>query len=159
MLQAFPATVSFFGGGVLSFWDIRVCKLSGVILRRELPSDSTKSEKPVWPIWLGLGPFRGISLVLSKLGVGQPHILIYQILGSTYAMVHGGFYSENVRLLSVLFLTVDSSRDELWYASGVLVTSSIFGQPHSLQPALGFLLICTGDGICRACSCKLQGDS
>ena len=25
----------FFGGGVLSFWDIQVCTLSGVILRRQ----------------------------------------------------------------------------------------------------------------------------
>ena len=30
-------------------------------------SDSTKSVKPVWPIWLGLGPIGGISLVLSNL--------------------------------------------------------------------------------------------
>ena len=31
------AAVSLFDGGVLSFWEIRVCALSGVILRRELP--------------------------------------------------------------------------------------------------------------------------
>ena len=37
VLQAFPVTVSLFDGGVLRFWDIRVCSLSGVIVRRELP--------------------------------------------------------------------------------------------------------------------------
>ena len=66
-------------------------------------SASSKSVKPVWPIWLGLDPTRGISLVLSKLGVSQPHILIYQILESTYAMVHGGYDTDNVRLLCHLF--------------------------------------------------------
>ena len=51
------------------------------------------------------------------------------------------------------------SRDELWYASGFSDTSSIFGQPDSLQPAMGSLLIFSGDGICRACFCELQGES
>ena len=37
MLQAFPATVSFFDGGVLKFWDIRVCALSGVTLQGGQP--------------------------------------------------------------------------------------------------------------------------
>ena len=62
-------------------------------------SNSTKSVNPMCPIWLGLGPIRGISLVLSKLGVSEPHILIYQILESAYAMVHGGFDAGNVKLL------------------------------------------------------------
>ena len=66
-------------------------------------SDSTKSVTPVCPIWRGLGPIRGISLVLSKLGVSQPHIIVYQILESAYAMVHGGFDTDNVRLLCPLF--------------------------------------------------------
>ena len=71
-------------------------------------SDSSKSGKPVWPIWLGpiwlgLGPIRGITLVLSKLGVIQPHILIYRILESAYAMVHGGYDTDNFRLLCPLF--------------------------------------------------------
>ena len=66
-------------------------------------SDSSKSVKPVWPIWLGLGPIRGNSLVLSKLGVSQPHILIYQVLESAYAMVHGGYDTDNVRLPCPLF--------------------------------------------------------
>ena len=65
--------------------------------------DSSKSVKPVWPIWLGLGPIRGISLVLSKLGVSQPHILIYQVLECAYAMVHGGYDTDNVRLPCPLF--------------------------------------------------------
>ena len=67
--------------------------------RRAAIADSAKYVNPVWPIWLGLGPIRGISLVLSKLGVSQPHILIYQISESAYAMVHGGFDTENARLL------------------------------------------------------------
>ena len=45
MLQAFPATVSFFGGGVLRFWDIRVCTLSGVILQRELRYPIQRNQK------------------------------------------------------------------------------------------------------------------
>ena len=44
-LQAFPATVSFFDGGVLSFWDNQVCTLSGVILRRKLPYPIQRNQK------------------------------------------------------------------------------------------------------------------
>ena len=66
------------------------CHLGGAI------AGSTKSVSRVWPIWLGLGPLRRISMVVSKLGVSQPHILINQILKSAYAMVHGGFDTQNV---------------------------------------------------------------
>ena len=42
-------------------------------------------------------------MVLPKLGVSQPHVLVYQILESAYAMVHGGFDTDNVRLLCPQF--------------------------------------------------------
>ena len=99
MPRDFPVIVSLFGGGgVEVLGNPGVCIVWCHPARGATIADSTKSVRLVWPIWLGLGPIRGILLVLSKLGVGQPHILIYQILESAYAKVHGGFDAENLKL-------------------------------------------------------------
>ena len=99
-----PLNCIIFRWGGVEFWGHPgLCILWCHPAKGAAISDAMKSVKPVWPIWLGLGPIRGFSLVLSKLGVSQPHFLMYQILESAYAMVHGGFDTDNVRLLCPQF--------------------------------------------------------
>ena len=95
------------------------------------------SENPAWPIWLGLGPTRGIFVVLSQLCVRHPHILIYKIRESACTMVHGGFDIANLRLTCPRF----HSR---WLAGmnvGVLLGSAALSDPKTFHTPSNLLRV------------------
>ena len=52
--------------------------------------DSDSEARVVWPVWLGLGPIRGITVPLARAGGRRAQAVVLQVLEATHVMVHSG---------------------------------------------------------------------
>ena len=50
--------------------------------------DRIREGYTVWPVWLGLGPIKGVHKTLAQLGVDSAERVVLQVLSSAYKAVH-----------------------------------------------------------------------
>ena len=50
--------------------------------------DGDSETRVVWPVWLGLGPIRGIAVPLARAGARRVQAVILQVLEAAHVMVH-----------------------------------------------------------------------
>ena len=52
--------------------------------------DGDSETRVVWPVWLGLGPIKGITLLLARAGARRAQAVVLQVLEAARVMVHFG---------------------------------------------------------------------